>query len=150
MKRLTLAVGILLILAANSLVRPENPAQLSLQGRVECADESGTPVECRQDSVRFAFASDDGARYRFVDSDSKTVMFRDQRVREKLLFMTAWLREENKIEIIKVYSIREGRLYDIHYFCEVCNITAYGGGPCWCCQDEFELREIPTGRMAER
>ncbi|HUG44369.1 MAG TPA: hypothetical protein VMN76_09030 [Acidobacteriota bacterium] len=139
----------LLILAANAPVRSENPEQLGLQGRVECADDSRSQIECGPNPVRFVFLSDDGTRYRFVDSDPKTAMFHDPRVRERKLFVTAWLRDENRIEIVKVHSIREGKLYDIHYFCEVCNITAYGGGPCWCCQKEFELREIPAGRGAE-
>ena len=31
----------------------------------------------------------------------------------------------DQLEIVLVQSIREGKLYDIYYFCELCNIRAY-------------------------
>jgi hypothetical protein len=42
-----------------------------------------------------------------------------------------------------VQSIREGKLYDIYYFCELCNVRAYAPGPCPCCRNELEFRETP-------
>jgi len=40
-----------------------------------------------------------------------------------------------------VQSVKEGKLYDIFYYCEVCSITAYTPGLCPCCRNELEFRE---------
>jgi rubrerythrin len=48
------------------------------------------------------------------------------------------------LELIKVQSIREGKLYDIYYFCEICNIREYAPGLCPCCRNELEFRETPV------
>jgi len=55
-----------------------------------------------------------------------------------------WLGEKNVIQITKVYSVKGGQLYNIYYYCPICNIKAYAGGPCWCCQQEFEFHEEPV------
>ncbi len=38
----------------------------------------------------------------------------------------------------------DGKLHDVHYYCEVCNITAYAPGLCPCCRREMELKETPV------
>jgi rubrerythrin len=68
-------------------------------------------------------------------------MFTDSRVRQRDLQVTARLRVGDHLEIIKVQSIKDGKLYDIIYFCEVCNIRAYAPGLCPCCRNELEFRE---------
>lgn len=115
-----------------------------IQGRILCLDENGEATGCTDSSRDFALETADGELFFFSRSDQKTKMFWDSRVRERELRVKVWVHENNRVEIIKVYSLVGGELFDIHYFCAVCNITAYGGGPCWCCQDDFELRETPV------
>ena len=38
---------------------------------------------------------------------------------------------------------REGKLFKLVYYCDVCNITTYQPGPCDCCREPTEPREIP-------
>ena len=57
--------------------------------------------------------------------------------------ITARLHSGDQLEIIKVQSVKEGKLYDIHYYCDVCSITAYVPGLCPCCRNELEFRETP-------
>jgi rubrerythrin len=73
-----------------------------------------------------------------------TAMFTDMRVRQRDLQITARLRAGDQLELIKVQSVKEGKLYDLFYFCEVCNIRAYAPGPCPCCRNEMEFRETPN------
>jgi hypothetical protein len=62
-------------------------------------------------------------------------------VRERELQITARLREGNQLETIKVQSVKDGKLYDIYYFCDICSIRAYTPGLCPCCRNELEFRE---------
>jgi hypothetical protein len=116
-----------------------------LRGRAVCLDAFDKPVDspfaCSDTNPRFGFASKDGKLYRFPQTDSMITVFTDSRVRERELQITARLHENNQLETIKVQSVKNGKLYDIYYFCDICNIRAYTPGLCPCCRNELEFRE---------
>jgi rubrerythrin len=91
----------------------------------------------------FGFATKDGKLIKFMPADAMAAMFTDLRVRQRELQITARLRAADQLELIKVQSVKEGKVYDIFYFCEVCNIKAYAPGLCPCCRNELEFRETP-------
>jgi hypothetical protein len=115
-----------------------------LRGRVECTDAQGKSVapmfDCKDGST-FVLTTSGGKRYGFVSGDVETAVFTDGRVRQRDLQITAKLHEGDRLELVKVQSIRGGQLYDIYYFCELCNITAYAPGLCPCCRATLEFRE---------
>jgi hypothetical protein len=122
----------------------DEPGRVVLRGRVVCRDEAGRPrAECREVD-RFALLAG-GKLYTFVADEPAAAMFTDPRVRQRELQITALARSRDQLEIVKIQSVKQGKLYDIFYFCEVCNITAYAPGPCSCCREEMELRERPAG-----
>jgi rubrerythrin len=70
-------------------------------------------------------------------------MFADERLRERELFVRARKTDSDELETIKIYSVRGGKLHDLDYFCEVCNVAAYAPGLCPCCRQTLVLRETP-------
>ena len=122
------------------------PAEIKVRGRTVCLDSSGKPsweeASCNL-ANGFAFRAQDETLYRFRHTDKRVEMLTDPRVRSQELEIEGWLRDEKELEIIKLYSVHDGELYDIYYRCDVCNITAHTPGPCWCCYEDFELRETP-------
>jgi hypothetical protein len=125
----------------------EGPALTVIRGRAVCLDSAGKEVGsvfgCPGTSSRFGFASKDGRLYKFFATDTMTPVFADSRVRQRELQITARLHARDQLEIIKVQSVKDGKLYDIHYYCDVCSITAYVPGLCPCCRNELEFRESP-------
>ena len=117
------------------------------RGRVVCLDVAGRPVDslfaCDETNPRFGLESREGKLYKFLPTDAMTPIFTDSRVRQRELQITGRLRNGDELEIIKVQSIKSGKLYDIYYFCELCNIKAYTPGLCPCCRNELEFRETP-------
>lgn len=118
-----------------------------IRGRVVCLDEANGPPDsvfgCGNQSSRFAIVGKDAKLHSFDPADSLTAIFSDERVRSRELQVTARLNAKGQLELIKVQSLREGKLYNIYYFCEICNIRAYAPGPCPCCRNELEFRETP-------
>ena len=53
-------------------------------------------------------------------------------------------RADGTADLIKVYSVKHGKLHDVRYFCEVCNVTSFVSGLCPCCRAEMELKETPV------
>src|SRR5262245_38356375 len=115
-----------------------------VRGRAVCLDAAGKPSDsflaCNASS-RFGFTTKEGKLYKFMSSDPMKPIFTDARVRERELQITAKLRSGDQLEIIKVQSIREGKIFDIYYYCEICSITSYTPGLCPCCRGELEFRE---------
>jgi len=148
-----LLAGLLLLLS--SPAEATSPANFQgegyslavIRGRAVCLDGTGRPTDalfgCNETIPRFGFAASDGRLYKFSATDTMTAMFNDSRVRQRELQVTARLRAGAQLEVIKVQSIKEGKLYDIFYFCEVCNIKAYAPGPCPCCRNDLEFMETP-------
>ena len=124
--------------------KPENREEVRIRGKVFCLDKAGQPLgDCTGHSGLFGLWTGDGRLYVFLSEDPKAAMFRDPCVREKEIEVTGWLREK-RLEINKLRALRDGQLVEMFFRCDVCNITAFSPGPCWCCRQEFELREKPT------
>jgi len=137
---------VLLLMGFAGAVFAEAPAagpEIRIEGKAICVDSNGNEITCPAENPRFAFRTDAGHLYRFLPDDVKARIFEDPRIRSRHLLVRAWPKGEEALQVIKVYSIRNGTLYDLYYYCPVCSIRAYAGGPCWCCQDEFEFHEEP-------
>lgn len=50
--------------------------------------------------------------------------------------------KDHRLEVQKLHIVHDGKLYEIHYYCEICNIWASKPGPCVCCQQPVGLREV--------
>jgi hypothetical protein len=137
----SLVVAVTLLQAAPA----QNPKSIVLRGRLVCF-ENGKRVDPVADSpdVRYALQDAQGKLYPFSRSDDGAAMFVDPRVRRLDLQVTVQTASENEFQVIKVQSIHNGKLYDIYYFCELCNIKAYAPGLCPCCRNEMEFRETPN------
>src|SRR5262249_38051562 len=127
---------------------PDAHRLVILKGRVVCFDASGHAVapeaECKPDGSSFVLTSVDGKQYRFLSGDVETAIFSDPRVRQRELQITGRLHSDDQVELIRVQSIKGSKLYDIFYYCELCNIKAYAPGLCPCCRNEMEFREMPS------
>lgn len=125
----------------------EGPSLAVIRGRAVCLDAAGREIGslfgCPETSSRFGFAAKDGKQYKFSPVDSMTPLFTDSRVRQRELQIVAREQTGNQLEIIKVQSVKEGKLYDIFYYCDVCSITAFVPGLCPCCRNDLEFRETP-------
>jgi hypothetical protein len=125
----------------------DEPTLIVVRGRGVCLDslgrEADSPFDCDDAKHSFGFESKTGKLYRFVPGDAMSAMFTDIRVRQRELQISARLHSGDRLELIKVQSVKEGKLYDIFYYCDVCNIKFYAPGLCPCCRNELEFKETP-------
>lgn len=117
---------------------------VELRGRAVCLDEVGLPKACVTGSRQFGLRTAEGRIHRFLASDPLAGAFEDPRVRERDLAVEARPAGDDTVEIIAVYSVHNGKLHQVRYFCEVCNVWGYAPGPCPCCRAEMELKETPV------
>ena len=146
---MTIAAPILLLQAASGQqADPAGHTLMVLRGHVICLDAAGKPLDgvlrCNEPGGRYAFLDKNGTRHDFSATDTSAAIFSDLRVRQRELQITAQLTAKDQLELVRVQSLRDGKLYDLYYFCELCNIRAYAPGLCPCCRNEMEFRETPA------
>ena len=128
---------------------PSAATDITVEGEVVCGDTAHPHLtlsadQCKAGQGRYALKTGSGELYFFIPEDPRAEIFRDPRLWNRTLRITGRLRDESRLEIIALRAVRDGRLYDVYYHCDVCNITTYSDGPCPCCQAPVEYRETPA------
>lgn len=73
-----------------------------------------------------------------------TAILADERLLGKQMQAAGnWEQKDRRLEAVQLSTLREGKLHRISYYCEICNIWASKPGPCVCCLQPVELREVP-------
>jgi hypothetical protein len=68
----------------------------------------------------------------------------DKRLAGREIRVEGELQADGKFKVNHFFTLRDGKVYRVRYFCEVCNIEALEPGKCVCCQQPTELQEIPV------
>jgi hypothetical protein len=68
----------------------------------------------------------------------------DHRLVDREVRLEGTMRPDGRFEVAHLYTVRDGKLYKVRYYCEICNIAALEPGRCVCCQRPTELQEIPV------
>ena len=92
------------------------------------------------------FKADSGAVYNFVSNRMSLALLTDTNLQSKHLVLKG--RTQSSTNLFEVTgnlrSIRDGKLCDLFYFCEICTIYGIEPGPCFCCREPVILVERPV------
>jgi hypothetical protein len=143
-------MGFVLAVSGVTLARQSSEPyeEIVVQGRLLCLDSKNQTVsinsQCDLTKNILGFVDEKKGRFTFSSHDTTQAMLNDPRVRTQELRLTARRRAQNQLETIRVQALKAGKLYDLYYFCDVCNITSYAPGPCPCCYQDLEFIEKPA------
>ncbi len=70
----------------------------------------------------------------------------DKRLADRQVRVEGEFKPDGTFEVQWLYTIKDGKLYRVRYFCDVCNIEALEPGNCVCCQQPTEIQEIPVNK----
>jgi hypothetical protein len=68
----------------------------------------------------------------------------DKRLANREVRLEGTMKADGTFQVERLYTVKDGRLYRVRYFCKICNIEALEPGNCVCCQQPTELQEIPV------
>jgi hypothetical protein len=68
----------------------------------------------------------------------------DKRLEGREVRLEGTAKPGGAFEVQWLYTIHNGKLFRVRYFCATCNIVALEPGNCVCCQQPTELQEIPA------
>ncbi len=73
----------------------------------------------------------------------------DERLLNREIRVDGILKSDGTFEVAHFFTVREGELYKVRYYCSICNIAALEPGNCVCCQRPTELQEIPLSEVGK-
>ena len=122
-------------------------ANLVVTGSLVCLDGAFKEKACGTTPEILGLRTAGGKVYPLKKHENVDALFVEKRLQTREFRLT--LRQEEAsspwFELVKAQFIRGGKVYDFHYFCEVCNITTHAPGICLCCREPTEYQE----RLAE-
>ncbi|MBI3822114.1 MAG: hypothetical protein HY289_05470 [Planctomycetes bacterium] len=88
--------------------------------------------------------TDDGKLYPLLKDDGSRMFFKDAKLLNRPMRLTARKIPNSEIlQVINVKSIVKGKVHDVYYYCDVCAIKRFEGGPCDCCGAPLDFKEEP-------
>lgn len=86
--------------------------------------------------------ADDGEVLPLWPTEAARFFYHDRRMWRRPVQLSARVYEGVPgLDLVRVYTIREGKLFDIYYWCDVCAIKMLKLQNCECCQGPIEIRE---------
>lgn len=160
---LLLATPFLLAWAAAREEKPavrepaEEPAPVEVRGRLVCLaeemrDRHGAevpPVHDHVPGIRAEGAKDGATEYfTILRTPIAEGLFVDDRFKKvELVLGGRRFPGTAIIEVTRSRWVRDGKLHDVYYWCDVCSIQGVNPASCACCQAPVELREkVVEGR----
>lgn len=87
----------------------------------------------------------DGTMYTLVKDENTRLLFLDKRLQDRTVQLTARrLPGTQFLEVTAVFTVKDGNLHHVCYWCDNCQLAANEPGPCKCCGGETTLIEIPV------
>jgi len=139
------AAVVALVLLAHSGPATSGDKNLVVSGRLVCLEANLKETSCEDAPAKLALKADAGRLFPLAAGDAANTLLQEERLRTRRFRLTLRsLDGDRTFQIVKTQLIRRGKVYDFHYFCEICNITTYAPGPCMCCRAPTEYREAPA------
>lgn len=92
-----------------------------------------------------ALVTDDGKIYPLIKSDGARMFFKEPKLRDRPMRLTGRLiADTHLLQVIQVHSLKNGKLHDIYYWCDICVIKRFEKQDCDCCGAPMVLREEPV------
>ena len=68
---------------------------------------------------------------------------RDPQLAKRLWEVRGRHEDGGRFVVEKIFTVKDGELHRVTYYCEICHITTHEPGLCMCCQGDTDLRELP-------
>jgi hypothetical protein len=93
-----------------------------------------------------ALVTDEGKVYPLIKDDGSRLFFADPHLQNRQMRITGRLfQDTHLLQVLSVNSVKDGQLYEIYYWCNVCSIRRNELlRKCDCCGGPLELREEPV------
>jgi hypothetical protein len=99
-------------------------------------------VKVDSDVKALALVTDDGKVYSLLKDDGARMFYLDKRLLDRPMRLTGKVLPGTQIlQVTHVHSMKQGKLHEVYYWCENCQLRFNEPGICICCGAVLELIE---------
>jgi hypothetical protein len=114
----------------------------------ELVEKAGGKLDADAETTWLALVTKTGDVYPLIKDDGSRMFFKDRTLLKRPMRLTGKLLPGSKLlQVLEVHSLKQGKLYDVYYWCDICSIRRFEKNICDCCGGPMELHEDP---VAER
>lgn len=123
-------------------------ATVEVRGRLLCIAEfmhelHGADLPTGHEHI-LGFRTEDKRIYTLLRTKLSEALFADRVLRGKELLLKGKVYPGTQVlDVTLMRSIKDGRVHDLYYWCDICAIKSVVPGTCMCCQEDVVLQEIP-------
>jgi hypothetical protein len=111
----------------------------------ELLAKQGNKMDADAAAAWLVLATKDGKTYPLLKDAGSRMFFKDKQVLKRPMRLTGRLLPGSEIlQVINVHSLKDGKLHDVYYWCDICTIKGFEAGICDCCGGPMEFREVPV------
>jgi hypothetical protein len=92
-------------------------------------------------ATNLLFKTDSGLAYNLKRSTAAEALFLDPELLKKHLLLTGKVQGKDFEVTGILHSVREGKVYELFYYCDICSISSSFPGLCQCCREPSVLTE---------
>jgi hypothetical protein len=134
-------------LAAVCAVLAADPAPQVFEGKVlplaKALEKLGEKPD--PDTAGVALVTADGTVFPLVKDADARLFFLDPKLHDRPVRLAAKVvRGTQILKVEKVQTVKAGKVYDVDYWCENCQLSYTEPGKCKCCGSDTVLRELPA------
>ena len=130
------------------LAAADKPAATLSRGETNRAfvELRGRPVPMKEPVTHAAFRTESGDIYTLVSNRMSSALFLDPNLQAKTLVLGGRVLPATRtFEVTRnLRSIRDGKVHELYYYCDICSIPGSDPGPCMCCREPVHLVEEPV------
>jgi hypothetical protein len=140
---LLLAVGVAAApLLAGRATQPKETTNAYFVGKVVPLAEVRDNLKQAYDATHVLVA-DNGKIYPLVKDAGARMFAKDKRLLNRPMRLTARLDPKSRmLQVINVHSLKDGKLHEVYYWCDICTIKGFENTICECCGAPMEFREV--------
>lgn len=126
---------------------------VTLEGKVQPLAKAleKLDVKADADTAGMALVTSDGTVYTIAKTKHSRLFFLDETFQKRTVRVTAKVLPGTQIvKVEKVQTVKDGKVYNVDYWCENCQLSWVQPGECECCGGETVLREIEVKEPAKK
>ena len=152
MKTLGASMALVILMALLTPIRgaDKESKTIQLDGKVVplagILEKFGSRLDAEAAPHWLALVTQDGKIYPLIKDDGSRLFFSDPHLQNRTMRVTGRLfQDTHLLQVLSVNSVKNGQLFEIYYWCDVCSIRRNELlKKCDCCGGPMELREEPV------
>ena len=149
--RWLLSVCVCWSVVASTPAEEPRPKPLTLRGKVvplkSLLEDAGNRLDRDAEPFFLVLETKGGEIYPILKDDGGRRFFKDERFLNREVEVTGrTFRDSHLLQVLTVHGIKDGKLIELYYWCDICQIKRHELNSCECCGAEMIFKEEPVDR----